>query len=293
MDTRPEAVADYECTTGEGPIWHPEEGLLYWVDIPAGRLFRYDPTTGDHGQCHRTGVIGGLTIQEDGSLLLFEDRGRVERWRDGEVETVLAELPDERDSRFNDVVADPAGRVFCGTMPTGDRAGRLYRLDTDGSVTRVLDGLDIPNGMGFTPDRERLYVTETEAAKIYRFEYDEATGDLSDRDVFVDAGDVEGLPDGLTVDAEGFVWSAFWDGGRLVRYAPDGTEDRRIEFPARKVSSVAFGGEAYDEAYVTTALGPAEGTPGSRSTEGEGAGALFRVRPGVGGTAEFRSAIRT
>ena len=289
--SEPELIADYECHTGEGPIWHPDEERLYWVDIPNGRLFRYDPATGDHEQCHDTDVIGGVTVQEDGSLLLFEDRGRVEIWRDGETETVIEEIPGETDSRFNDVVADPAGRVFCGTMPTDERGGRLYRLDRDATYTEVEDDVAIPNGMGFTPDRESMYFTETEARAIYRYDYDEETGDLTDRRTFVSVEDEEGFPDGMTVDAEGHVWSARWDGGCLVRYDPGGTEVGRIEFPARKVSSVAFGGPDLSDAYVTTALGPGEGAAGTKDDEGEGAGALFRIAPGVGGVPEFRSAI--
>jgi D-xylono/L-arabinono-1,4-lactonase len=284
-------IADYRCHTGEGPLWHPDEERLYWVDIPNGRLFRYDPATGDHEQCYETDVIGGFTIQTDGSLLLFKDRGRIEAWHDGTTRTVVDELEAELDSRFNDVIADPQGRVFCGTMPTDDRLGRLYRLDTDGTITELFDGVDIPNGMGFTPNLTGMYFTETEADKIYRFQYNEESGELSDRDVFLDTTEERGSPDGMTVDADGYVWTAYWDGGCLVRYTPDGTEDRRIEFPARKVSCITFGGAEYEDAYVTTALGPGEGEAGTRAEEGEGAGMLFRFSPGAEGVPEFRSDV--
>jgi D-xylonolactonase len=287
----PTRLVDSRCHTGEGPLWHPVEERLYWVDIPKGVLYRYDPAGGEHEKCYETDVIGGFTIQADGSLLLFEDAGRVERWHDGVTDVLFDEIPDERDSRFNDVVADPRGRVFCGTMPTEDRLGRLYRLDTDGTVTAVLDGLDIPNGLGFSPDGEYLYVTESVASTVYRFEYDEATGTLTNRDVFLDISDEAGVPDGLAVDKEGYVWSARWNGGCLVRYAPNGTEVRRIQFPARKVSSVTFGGERCTNAYVTTALGPGEGPSGDRADEGPGAGAVFGFEVDVPGLSEYRSQI--
>ena len=292
----PERIADYECGTGEGPLWHPEDGVLYWVDIPAGRLFWYDPVADVHECCYeRDGPIGGFTIQADGSLLLFEEGGRIERWEDGQTDLVLEGIEDEADSRFNDVIADPRGRVFCGTMPTEDDLGNLYRLDRDGSITTVIEDVDISNGLGFTPDRSRLYYTESEAEKIYRFAYDEATGSIADRETFVDLADEAGVPDGLTVDEEGYVWSARWDGGCLVRYSPDGEEVARVEFPARKVSSVTFGGEHYEEAYVTTALGESlaagETVADRRAEEGSGAGALFRVELGVSGVPEFRSRI--
>lgn len=295
--TTPEIVADYECWTGEGPLWHPDERAVYWADIPNGRLFRYDPASGNHEQhLEYNGAIGGFTIQKNGNLLLFLDRGIVRPWNnaDGLNDPVGEGALAKRDSRFNDVIADPRGRVLCGSMPIDNPAsggGQLYRLDPDGSFTALIEDVAIPNGMGFTPDHRRLYFTETGADRIYRFDYDQATGSLSNQEVFVDASDKKGSPDGMTVDAEGYVWSAYWNGGYLVRYTPEGTEDHRIKFPAKKVSSVTFGGPNYDNAYITTALGPGEGKPGTKETEGEGAGALFRLRPGVQGVPEFRSRI--
>ncbi|MFC7203319.1 SMP-30/gluconolactonase/LRE family protein [Haloferax namakaokahaiae] len=287
----PTMLVDSHCHTGEGPLWHPDEERLYWVDIPNGVLYRYDPLTGEHERCYETSVIGGFTIQTDGSLLLFEDGGRIERWQDGSVELAWRGVPGECESRFNDVVADPKGRVFAGTMPTEDRLGRLYRFDTDGTATRVLDGLDIPNGMAFTPDGEHCYVTESVPGTIYRFDYDEPTGSLSNREVFIDRTNERGVPDGLAVDEDGYVWSAQWNGGCLIRFAPDGTEDRRIELPARKVSSLTFGGDRRSDVYVTTALGPGDGPPGDRADEGSGAGALFGFQSDVSGLIEHRSRI--
>ncbi|MCC6823665.1 MAG: SMP-30/gluconolactonase/LRE family protein [Verrucomicrobia subdivision 3 bacterium] len=282
---KPELVADRPCVIGEGPLWHPTEQRVYWTDIPEGRMFRYDPATGQHESCYAGEVVGGFTIQADGSLLLFMARGAVAIWHAGQLTTVIPEIPDERGSRFNDVIADPAGRVFCGTMPCGERAGRLYRLDTDGRLTKLLDGIGCSNGMGFTPDRRHLYYTDSAKREIYRFDYDVGSGDLANRRLFARTPENEGVPDGLTVDAEGGIWSARWDGGALVRFTPDGREERRIQFPARKVSSVTFGGDDLDDLYVTTAGGD------QRATEGAGAGALFRLRPGVRGLPEFCSRV--
>jgi len=285
----PELIADYHCITGEGPLWHPGEHCLYWLDIPPGKIFRYDPTTGTHEQVYQaTEAIGGFTIQSDGALLLFMARGAVKKWRDGRLTTVIEEIPDERSTRFNDVIADPVGRVFCGTMRTPDRLGRLYRLDLDGTITRLLDGIGTSNGMGFTPDHQQMYYTDTPKREIYRFDYDRATGAIGNQRVFVRTPDdpAEGRPDGMTVDADGYVWSARWDGSCVVRYAPDGTEDRRIHFPARKVSCPTFGGPDYGDLYVTTAGGD------NKDGNGPGAGALFRARiPGVRGVPEFPSRI--
>ena len=281
----PELIADYECVCGEGPMWHETEKRVYWTDIPTGRLFRYDPATGKHKQVYSGDVVGGFTIQADGALLLFMAKGAVKIWRHGELTTVLDDIPDERESRFNDVIADPEGRVFCGTMPTKDRLGRLYRLDPDGSLTQLLDGIGCSNGMGFTPDRKQMYYVDSPKREIYLFDYDRASGAITNQRVFATTPEDEGVPDGMTVDAEGFVWVAKWDGGCLVRYAPDGTEERRIQFPAKQVSSVTFGGEDHATMYVTTAGG------NDKEKNGSGAGALFRVDVGVKGVPEFLSRI--
>ncbi|MBI1925763.1 SMP-30/gluconolactonase/LRE family protein [Candidatus Poribacteria bacterium] len=281
----PELIADYQCVIGEGPLWHPGEKRVYWVDISNGRMFRYDPASGKHEQFYEGEIVGGFTIQSDGALLLFMAKGAIKLWRDGELTTRIDEIPDERDSRFNDVIADPVGRVFCGTMPGKDRLGRLYRLDTDGTLTQLLDGIGTSNGMGFTPDRKQLYYTDSPKFELYRFDYEQATGAITNQRVFVKSPENEGFPDGMTVDAEGYVWSARWDGGCLVRFAPDGTEERRIQFPAKKVSSVVFGGEDYTNIYVTTAGGD------KKATDGPGAGALFRLNLGIRGVPEFPSRI--
>ena len=282
---QPERIADYRCETGEGPLWHPMEKRLYWADIPAGRIFRYDPATGHHEQCYEGDIVGGFTIQTDGCLLLFMDRGAVKIWRDGALTTVLEDIPEERATRFNDVIADPAGRVFCGTMSTPDRPGRLYRLDTNGDYIQVVDNVGISNGLGFTLDRRQMYYTDSTAGKIYRFDYDEKTGDIANRQVFARVPPQEGIADGMTVDALGHVWSARWDGSCLVRYTPGGVEERRILFPAKKVSSLTFGGRDYTDIYVTTAGGD------NKPEEGEGAGALFRLNLGIRGVGEYYSRI--
>ncbi len=283
---RAELIADIPCETGEGPLWHPDEGVLYWVDIPGERLYRYHPDSGKIDTFETGAAVGGMTLQADGQLLLFMARGAVRAWHDGAfTETLLASIPGEEDNRFNDVIADPAGRVFCGTMSTADRAGKLYRLDPDATLTPLVDGVGTSNGLGFTADRKTMFHTDTRAHTIYRYAYDEATGNISNRQAFITVRDGPSRPDGMTVDREDGLWSARWDGYVAVRYGPDGGELGRIAFPARKVSCVAFGGADYRDLYVTTAGGD------DRDDNGSTAGSLFRVTPGVQGRAEFRSRI--
>jgi D-xylonolactonase len=147
--------------------------------------------------------------------------------------------------------------------------------------------------MGFTPDLEQLYFADTcevepdEPGYIYRYDYDRASGAIADPEVFVNASDIDGYPDGLTVDGVGHVWAAFWDGGALHRFAPDGSHERSVAFDPRKVSSLTFAGDYHDTAYVTTAC------VGTRDTEGAGSGGLYRVDLGVSGCPEFRSAVES
>jgi D-xylono/L-arabinono-1,4-lactonase len=283
---QPELIADYQCHTGENPLWHPLERRLYWTDIPRGRLYRYDPATGSHQACYSGPPVGGFTVQADGALLLFMARGAIARWRDGQLDYVVEEIADETGSRFNDVIADPQGRVFCGTMSTPARPGRLYRLETDGRLTLLLEDIGVSNGMGFTPDRRGMYYTDSPRRHIYRFDYDEDTGALTNQRIWLQTPEGAGVPDGLTVDGEGCVWSARWNGSALYRYTPDGVEERRIEFPARKVSSATFGGDELSDLYVTTAL-----SDGTKAVEGQGAGALFCLQPGIRGLPEFFSRV--
>ncbi len=285
MHSEPELIANYTCETGENPLWHPMERRLYWTDIPGGRLFRYDPATHTHEQCYQGRPVGGFTIQADGSLLLFMDRGTVMCWRDGMMTTVVEEIARERDFRFNDVIADPRGRVFCGIVSDDGPNGRLYRLDTDGSLSVLLEDIGCSNGMAFTADQKIFYYTDSLAHEIYVFDYDVDTGSIRNQRVFARFSEEDGLPDGATLDSQGRLWAALWDGASVVRLNGDGSIAERIALPTEKASSVTFGGVDYQDMYITTAGGNAP-------REGDvAAGALFRVRMDVAGVPEFFSRI--
>jgi D-xylono/L-arabinono-1,4-lactonase len=279
--------ADYPCNTGEGPLWHADERRVYWVDIPPGRLYRYDPATGEHEQCFEADrPLGGYTIQEDGSLILFMGQGQIAHWREGVLTTLVENIEDEIDGRFNDITADPEGRVFCGTMPIGERNGKLYRLDPDGRVTVVLEDAGLSNGMGFSPDLSLFYHTDTKRRTITCFDYNRATGEISNPRIIVHETDSSrGFPDGMAVDADGNLWSARWDGYMLVQHDADGKVLSEVRFPTKKVSSVTFGGDDLTDMYVTTAGGY------NKAENGETAGALYHLNLGVKGMAEFRSRI--
>ncbi len=282
-----ETLTNAACRLAEGPIFVEAENAVYFVDIMAGELHRYDLGSGAHEVVWSGPMIGGFTVQEDGALLLFMDKGAIMSWKKGVETNFYHCLPDELDTRFNDVAADPMGRVFCGTMGTKKRDGRLYRLDLDMSIHPVLEGVGCSNGIGFSPDRKTMYHTDSSHRTIYSFDYQEATGEISNRQDFFVLPDPIGVPDGMTVDVNGEIWSGIWDGGCLLHISAEGKELERIEVEARKVSCATFGGPNYATLFLTTAGGD------KKPEEGPVAGELLRLDVGVHGVPEFKSRIKS
>jgi D-xylonolactonase len=283
----PLAVVDLPSVTGEGPLWNQQQRTVYWVDIPPGRLYCFDPDTNENSVVYQhSAAIGGYTFQADGAILLFCARGEILRWHDDEVTTVVDGIAGEEDGRFNDVIAGPDGHVYCGTMPTAGGRARLYRLELDGSLTTLFDDIGLSNGFGFSPDNRILYHTDTSSRVIYSLDYEPGTGTIGNRQVLVQVPEGEGAPDGMATDAEGTIWSARWDGSAIYRYSAQGEPQGTVPFPVRKVSSLTFGGDDLGTAYVTTAGGNNRG-----ETEGVLAGSLFRIDLGVKGRPAFLSRI--
>jgi D-xylonolactonase len=280
----PELVADLACAVGENPLWYATERKLLWTDITGGFLYRYDPKNGAHERFYTGRPVGGFTIQQDGSLLLFKDRGTIASWSGPDEITVVSEIPAERELRFNDVIADPIGRVFCGTYTEG-RKGRLYRLDIDGTLTMILDGIGCSNGMAFTSDRSKFFYTDSFAHNIYQFDFDEPTGELSNQTVFYSVPESHGFPDGCTLDSEDHLWFALFGGAAIVRLDPKGRVVATIPMPAKNITSLTFGGEDRKDIYVTSEGGLA------RTNIDPHAGALFRIRSKISGRPEFCSRI--
>jgi len=277
-----QSIANYHCKTGENPLWDHQRQLLYWTDIPNGRLFRYDAKTGKHKQIYSGEPVGGFTLQTDGTLLLFQVNKFSLLQPDGKVQTLISDIDSDM-VRFNDVIADPRGRVFAGTIGKKNKGG-LYYIDLDGKITNLFKGTGCSNGMGFSPDLRYFYWTCTSTRRIFQFNYHRDTGQLTDRKVLITIPEGQGFPDGLTIDTEGNIWSARWDGHGIYKYSPDGKQIGKIEFPVAKVSSAIFGGPKLDELYVTTAGGSDDAkTPD---------GTLYRVKVKAKGKPEFRSNIK-
>lgn len=284
-----EVVTDLGNEIGESPVWHPGTSQLHWVDVERGRLFQYEPVSGEAEELLNTDFISALALESDGSLLLFLADTSLGRYSNGEFSIIKERLLGETEAMFNDVVSDPQGRVFFGTRhPHGtDRPGGLYRLNLDGSVDHLVDDVRFANGLGFSPDESTLYFSDSLARTIYAFDYEPTTGLLANRRAFIVCSETDGLPDGLTVDSTGDLWVAHAFTHEVVRYDSTGREIDRYWFPVAFVSSVTFGGPSYSDLYVTSGGGQ------DKEEYGEHAGALFRLSLDVTGRPEYRADITT
>jgi len=276
-------AADAGCELGENPLWNAERQSVDWTDIPAGKIYRLDVATQKFTAIYEGEPVGGFTIQENGDLLLFRVNDIALLSRDGKI-SILRSYSDEGMARFNDVIADPEGRVFAGTIGKTKQSGGLYRVDLDGTITKLHEGTGCSNGMGFSPDLKIFYWTCTTTRKIFQFDYGQSSGEISNRRVFYETENDEGLPDGLTVDAEGFIWSARWGGSCIKRHAPDGKVIETISFPVRNITSMCVGGQNLDQLFITSAKSPGENS--------SLAGALFKMSVRVKGRTGFKSKIR-
>jgi len=272
---------------GESPLWDEEEQALYWVDIRRPALRQLDHASGQIETRAMPGVVGSIALAGQGRLLVaLAEQVALYGWAQDRLETV-ATLPDRIPGhRFNDGRCDRQGRFWVGTMHNLTRApeGALYRLEPGGTLAPVLRGLCIPNSLAWSPDGRTLYFADSLHHAISRYDYDPATGAIGPAQPFVRTTK-PGFPDGSTVDADGFLWNAEFNGGRVVRYAPDGRVDRVIAVPVPRPTSCAFGGSGLDTLFVTTT---SQGMGSAELDAQPLAGALLALEVGVRGLVEPR-----
>ena len=284
--TEADCIVNTRDSLGESPLWDPVTERLFWVDINRCLIHQLDP---------RTGEITDWPCKTEPGCLGRADNGRlVAGLRDGfyffspatgEFERITDPEPGRPENRLNDGKVDRAGRFWAGTMrdPNPDEpCGALYKLEGQ-TALQMLDGIRIPNSLCWSPDNQTLYFADTRARVIWKFDFNLTSGELTDRRLFVDLQGQLGRPDGATVDTEGYLWSAEYGGGRVVRYTPDGTADKVVNLPVANVTCPTFGGTDYKTLFITTAS--------QRLTENELAeqplaGGLFSLKVTVAGLPE-------
>jgi sugar lactone lactonase YvrE len=291
-----EVMCDDGNLCGEGPIWDAHRRRLLWVDAESALVYGYHPPEGRRETLIRSHPVSGIALNRDHALVLVGGAGAYLFRPPGRF-FLLADRHGGEELVFNDCLADPKGRLYAGTYYWNDghmiKTGALYLLDTDGSLEMVDEGFEIANGLGLSPDGRTLYFADSGARTIYAYEVDAATGRPARRRSFVRVPAEEGIPDGLAVDSEGYVWSAQWYGGAVVRYDPEGREERRIALPVKQVSSVAFGGPSLTDLYVTSArrYWPSPHLPPGFDAGAPMGGALYRLRTEIQGRLEYLAAM--
>jgi len=280
----PRLLVDSRCLLGEGPLWSPEEQTLFWVDIDGHRLWRL-PADGAPGHLPLPGPPGFLARGPRGKLVAGMHRSFVTiDIAEANVRVLGDPLMAPTGTMMNDGKADRQGRVVAGSkhLDEAEPLGRAFQLASDG-VRPVLGGFTVFNGPAFSPEGTRIYFADSPSKIIRTARYDAVGGEIGRPEVFVELDSDQGFPDGMTVDSEGALWNAEWDGGRVTRYRADGRMDFSVALPVPRPTSVAFGGDDLRTLFVTSAR---VGLSDAALAEAPLSGGLFALRPGVAGLAE-------
>jgi sugar lactone lactonase YvrE len=242
---------------GECPLWDSRTSTLYWVDFTADTVFAQAPGAVRPVAIDVATQVSCIGLTEDPQILIA---GLRTGWHLLDMltgaRTFLADPEADRPTcRFNDGAVDPAGRFWTGSLEDSQNkpVGRLYRLDGDGRYSTADEGFRCSNGIDWSPDGRWMYFVDSNDQVIYRYSFDVGSGTIADRQVFADTSSMQGVPDGLRVDAAGDIWCAFWDGAHLTRFTPGGAVAEEVPVPVPRPSSIAFGGPDLSTLYVTSA----------------------------------------
>ena len=285
-------IYDQHCLLGEGPIWDDLEGILWWTDITAGILYTCSHAIAGQPPSISKVIegkkIGSFALNRGGGLVCACLDG-LYLWTSQNGFQLIASHLNGKQLQFNDAVADARGRFLAGTryfsIDENVEPGGLYLVALDGTIRQIDEGIRLSNGLGFSPDSSVLYYTDSLEHVIYKYDYNIAAGTVSNRRFFVRVAEEEGLPDGLTVDSEGYIWSVHWGGEYIFRYDPDGKVERRLTAPEKMTTSLTFGGRNLTELYFTSA---ADSEPGSEEVSG---GHVYCLSTDIQGQKEHRADI--
>jgi len=243
---------EFSAEHGEGPVWDPESGLLYWVDILQNRYFKGNPATGEVSSYDVGQPIGVLALKKSGGVITALRDGYAHFDEELQKTDLIYNTVDANPgTRFNDGAVDPRGRFLAGTMTFNgeEQIGKLFSLDTDFKATELETSLFIPNGMDWAGDT--FYLTDTNQHLIFAYDYDLGTGRISNRRPFIEFADDE-YPDGCCIDSQGGFWVAMWGGGKLCRFDKNGNKIEEIDLPVAHPTSCCFGGEDLNILFITT-----------------------------------------
>jgi sugar lactone lactonase YvrE len=284
---KPKVICTETMLLGEGPLWHPLEKCLYWVDIVAATLNCLDSKTNRFKKFKMPSEIGSIAWRAKGGLIAaLSDRFVVINTETGMTETVACPLQEKSSQvMFNDGKCDRQGRFWVGTKDIAEKKpiASLYCLDKQGRSTETINGFTVSNGVAWSLDNKRMYVCDSPTRNIYQYEFNPVKGELGHCRIFAKVPEAEGFPDGLTVDSEDYVWSCHWDGWQITRYKPTGEVDSVIPMPIPRPTSCCFGGPDFKTLYITSA---SIGLSASALTDAPQSGQLFALDLDIKGLAE-------
>jgi len=279
-----ECVIDARNTTGESPLWSAGEASLYWVDIPAGLIFRWRPSTGERRTWQMPSAVGSIGLREQGGLVVALRSGfHLLDLDTGALTFICHPEPELTTNRLNDGKVSPEGRFWAGTMddrPEKEPVGSLYRLDIDHECTRMAGGVKVSNGLAWSPDGRTMYHSDSRGGAIFRYAYDPETGAIGSRETFVSMRPEWGRPDGGATDEEGCYWGSGISAGRINRFDPGGELIEYVELPITHPTMPCFGGNDGRTLYVTSLR---ENLSDAELAKTPQAGSVFAIRLGVAG----------
>jgi sugar lactone lactonase YvrE len=255
-DPRLRCVLPWSAHLAEGPLWSAREGRLYWVDILAPAIHRFDPLSGRNEERALDRLVSAVAERRSGGLVALTQHGlETLDFASGRLSPLVRPEADNPEHRFNDGKCDAAGRLWAGTMRLDASAadGSLYRIDASLRAQRMDGGFTVSNGLDWSPDGRRLYFADSAAGHVYAYDFASRDGTLGERRVLVALRPEDGRPDGLAVDSAGTIWVAIWDGWSVRRYAPDGRLLEIVRLPVPRPTSLCFGGADLKTLFVTSA----------------------------------------
>ncbi len=283
-----ELVIDSQSDLGEGAIWDNRAGELMWINITGEILNLYNPKTGNNKEMFTGQMIGTVVPTESGMVLVALKNGIYKLdLQTGTKSLIVDPEEDIPTNRFNDGKCDPSGRFWAGTLSLNGKSGvaSLYRLDPDSSIHTMIEKVSISNGIVWSADFKKMYYIDTPTQKVMAYDYDNETGDISNPTVAVEVPSEMGSPDGMTIDADGNLWVALWGGAAVGCWDPKtGELIRKVEVPAKNVTSCAFGDDDLGTLYITTAR---QSTNDEELEQFPHAGGVFKIQPGVKGVKAY------
>jgi L-arabinonolactonase len=281
-------VCDAKAILGEGPYWDVTDQRLYWVDIKGCKIHRFDPATGHDETWPTPEVVGSLAVRAKGGLVVALRSGLYFfDLTTGQATPAVLPAGHPEHNRFNDGKVDRQGRFWAGSMDDLEKApsGGLFRLDINLDCQQLVDRITISNSLCWSPDSRTLYYSDSTQRKVWAWDFEATSGLISNRRVFIELLPTDGVPDGATVDIEGYFWVAVWGAWEVRRYDPDGRLEQTVRMPVQQPSCPMFGGKDLDTIYVTSA---SKGLSEKQVLEQPQAGSLFAFQPGVKGLPEMR-----